>query len=213
MDFLSTQQLDLTLRVTAVIAPVVLYFLMLGILNTRRRPQLLTGRQDLAMWLLALSPLMIHPLMGWVGGGWATALACGAILAAAFLLLAPWYPAWMIYNLPLERACGLIERAVSDAGHTFQTKNDVIQIDGKASLTLSTFPVINTVSIRMDRQDPTLAVLLERSLAGRLAKQDVEPSPMGVAILLVAVAMAIAPTTLLAQQAPQLVRLFTDLVR
>jgi hypothetical protein len=213
MDFLSTQQLDLTLRITAVIAPVVLYFLLLGILNTRKRPQLLTGKQDLAMWLLALSPLMIHPLMGWVGGGLATALACGALLVSAFLVLAPRHPAWVIYNLPLERATALIERAVGDAGHTCQTKNDVIEIDGKGSLTLSTFPVINTVSIRMDRQDPTLAVLLERSLASRLAKQDVEPSPMAVAILLVAMAMAIAPTTLLAQQAPQLVRLFTDLVR
>ena len=40
--------MDMSMRIVTVVMPVAVYFLILGLLNSRRHPQLLTGRRDFA---------------------------------------------------------------------------------------------------------------------------------------------------------------------
>ena len=214
MDTLGLQQLDASLRVATLVAPVVLYFLLLGVLNTRRTPQLLTGKQDLAMLLLALSPLAIGPVMNWLGSGWPTVAALAGLAVAAYLILMPRRRTWVIYNLPPADAPRLLADALADLGHDTAVTGDRIVVDGDAAtIDVSSFPVIRNVTLRLTPDNDALADDLEEALAGRLARREAEPSPMAVAILLVATGMAVAPLALLAHHTPELVRLLGDLLR
>ncbi|MGB2822184.1 MAG: hypothetical protein WBF17_14465, partial [Phycisphaerae bacterium] len=59
--------LGVSLRIATVVVPVALYFLVLGLLNSRPRPQLLRGRRDFALLIVALSPLFVLPVLHWAG--------------------------------------------------------------------------------------------------------------------------------------------------
>jgi len=76
---LSTGQLSASLRVAAVVVPVAVYFLVLGLLNSRRHPQLLRARRDFLLLIAALCPLFVLPVLEWSAGSW----AAPAVLAAA----------------------------------------------------------------------------------------------------------------------------------
>ena len=85
---LAMGQLDVSQRMATVVVPVALYFLALGLLNSRRCPQLLRGRRDFALLIVALCPLFVCPALGWVQS---TAAALGLLAlagASAFALLA-----------------------------------------------------------------------------------------------------------------------------
>ena len=58
---LGSADLGSTVRVATVVVPVAVYFLILGLLNSRRRPQMLSGRLDFALMITALSPLFLVP--------------------------------------------------------------------------------------------------------------------------------------------------------
>jgi hypothetical protein len=60
--------------------------------------------------------------------------------------------------------------------------------------------------------DRALSQPFARALAGVLATADSRTSPAAMSLLLVATGMLVAPLALLAHQAPQIVRILTDLL-
>ena len=75
-------------EIATVVVPVAVYFLVLGLLNSRPHPQLLSGRLDFALLTAAISPLFAVPVLRYFGISLlsvATAVALGLYLYPSIL--------------------------------------------------------------------------------------------------------------------------------
>lgn len=210
---LGMEQIETSLRIATAVAPVALYFLLLGLLNTRRHPQMLSGRQDSALLALALSPLAIAPVVHWLGGGLHTALACGAVLAGGVWLLSPRGRTWVIYNLPASNARRAAQHILQAMGVTTSLTDTGLRFEeSDGAVDILHFPVLRNVTFRLSGGNDALWQEFEARLHARLKHVETDPSPMAVTLLLVATAMIVAPLALVVHHGPEIVRLLTDLL-
>jgi hypothetical protein len=199
-----------SMRIVTVVVPVALYFLLLGLLNSRRRPQLLTGRQDFVLLVAALGPLFALPAVEvW---GLPALVAAAAAAAAAVVLLAPRGASWVIYNLPAARARDAVAEALDRAQLPARPVADGFDLAAGPRVRLRRFSLLRNVSIRLTGAGREAAGRFEAALADVLGGVRVETSPMAVSLLLVATAMLVAPLALVAHRAGELVRLLTHLI-
>jgi hypothetical protein len=207
-----TVYLSVSIQIATVVVPVAVYFLVLGLLNSRRHPQLLAGRTDFALLIAALSPLFVLPVLAYVGTSPVAILLAVAVVAGLILLLAPRGHAWVIYNLAQGEAKKTVAAAmrrldvpVEEAAGGFHLPEE------RAFVQVGGFPLLRNVSIRLRGGGADLAGRLESALSATLGSMRAEPNPAGVSMLLVATGMLIAPLTLLARDVPEIVRLLTDI--
>ncbi|NBB95473.1 MAG: hypothetical protein GVY16_06995 [Planctomycetes bacterium] len=212
MSTLGMELLEASLRIATVVVPVALYFLLLGLLNTRRCPQLLTGRQDVALLSVALSPLALQPAVHFLDGGAPAVMAAAGAIVLGVWLLAPRGHQWVIYNLPLKQARTLIDQTLADIGIDADIGSRCIRIDEDTWVELSSFPALRNVSLRCHGGDDTTWQAFANALGDHVDRIDVEPSPTAVALLLVATGMLVAPMAMVAHQAPEIVRMLADLL-
>lgn len=201
------------LQIATVVVPVAVYFLILGFLNSRRCPQLLSGRRDFALLVVALCPLFVLPALGYVGISPFTVGIAVVAVAGCIYALAPRGHTWVIYNLPLPRAIKLTENALQDAGAQVRRNRngfDLPAVGGR--LEIHSFSLLHNVSIRLQGGDVDLAGRFEASLRRELAAIRSEATPAATAMLLVATAMLVAPLALVAYRADEIVRILTDLL-
>lgn len=214
MTLLGMEQIETSLRIVTTVAPVALYFLLLGLLNTRRHPQLLSGRQDSALLTLAMSPLLIAPVVYWLGGGLQTALVCGGVLAAGVWGLSPRDRTWVIYNLPVSNVLRTAQRILRAMGVATQhTDTGLLIEESDGGIEISHFPVLRNVTLRCTGGSEEMWRKFETRLHEQLQHVETQPSPMAVTLLLLATAMIVTPLTLMVHHGPEIVRLLTDLLQ
>lgn len=213
---LALGQLEASLQIALTVIPVALYFLILGLLNSQRRPQVLSARLDFALLLATMSPLVAVPVLSWLGAGpramGITAVAVGAAIA----LLAP-RPGegWVLYNIGLDEAMENVERALRETGLRCTRHGRWLRLDAGATLVVSSFPLLRNVSLTVKGYRPELAESLARfeaSLNRGMGRLEAVPSPMAAAFVLVATVVLVAPLVLLADRMPEMVRILTDLI-
>ena len=205
--------LGTSLRITMVVVPVALYFLILGLLNSRPGPQLLRGRSDFVLLVVALAPLFALPVVQWVQSSWVALAAVLAAAAAALAALAPPASSWVIYNISAAEAAEAVGQALRSAGLEFQREGACFRLTGRqAAATLSSFPLLRNVSVRLSGCDRPTAGRFESALAGRQRFLSAETTPMTMALLLVATAMLVAPLLLVAPRAGEIVRILTGML-
>ena len=209
---LSYGDLGVSFRLVAGVAPVGLYFLILGLLNSRRHPQLLTGRQDSALLVAALGPMFVFPVVTYLGASmWALAGVMGVLIAAA-LLLGPRDASWVVYNVTFEQARRAVAHALESQGAGSPGQGRRFLLPGGGEVRLGGFPLLRNVSIRLHGRDARAAREFEHALSQAVGRTRVETTPMAVSLLLVATAMLVVPLTLVAHQAGDIVRILTDLL-
>ena len=210
---LGVEQLSISIRVATVVVPVAVYFLILGLLNSRRHPQLLSGRQDFAVLLVAMSPLVALPVLSVVGPSLLVVLGIVGALVGGIFLLAPPKGSWVIYNIPAGEAVRAVEQALRGMGLKTQRQDSLIRIaEENATIQIGGFRLLRNVSIRLRGGSEDLANRFAGALASVLSGARAETSPTAVALLLVATAMLVAPLALMARHAPEIVRLLTDML-
>jgi len=204
-----TAQLDLAMQAAAAAVPVAVYFLILGLLNSRPHPQLLRARRDFAILVGALCPLFVLPAVAWAGTSPAALAALAAAGAAAVAVLAPPRRSWVVYNVTAHQALRAVEEALRAAAIPHRRDGQTFRLDeGRAGLTLAPFPLLRNVSLRLQGdRGGDLAGRFERAMARRLETIPVETAPMTMALLLVATGMLAAPLALMAPRVPEIVRL------
>jgi len=210
---LSTVQSGVPLQIAAVVAPVSLYFLVLGLLNTRSRPQMLRARLDFAMLVVALSPLVVCPLLAWAGQSCLAVAAAGAVGVAAVWLLSPARANWVIYNITPAEADDAVGEALRRGGLTFQRRRgERLFILPGGQVELGSFPLLRNVTVRMTGCDWRTVHIFEQALAGRMELLSAQTTPMAMAMLLVATTMLVAPLAMVAPRAVEIVRILTGLL-
>ena len=204
--------LEMTVRVATVVVPVALYFLILGLLNTRRTPQILGGRLDFGLLIAAMSPLLIVPVLHAVGVSAASVAAACGVMACGILLLAPRGQTWVVYNVSEGEAERAVASALRALGCTWRQSGGVFSIDGGGeTVRVTHFPLLRNVSVRFDGGEVRGAAFA-RVLARALARVPAEPSVMAVALLVMAMVMMVAPLAMMANQAGEIVRIVTGML-
>lgn len=211
---IALEHLGMSFYLTTAVVPVALYFLVLGLLNSRPHPQLLTGRQDMLLLTLILSPLAIVPLIQFGGVLAVSAIVVAALVIAAVLLFLPRHNrSWVIYNLPARAAVEAIEQALENAGIAFSRGQGGLQLpEHQAFLQIHVFPVLRNTSFRIQGADNELSRRVECELAQVLAARSAQTTAMAMGLLLVATAMLVAPLAAIVHRAPEMVRVLTDLL-
>ena len=125
---LAGQNLRFAIDLATVVVPVSLYFLILGLLNSRRHPQVLPGRLDFALLIGALSPLFAVPVLRMVGFSAFSVLAAVGAVACAILVLAPRGQTWVVYNASASEARRAVESALSALGLRPELSNGVFHL-------------------------------------------------------------------------------------
>ena len=203
---------DLSVRVATVVVPVALYFLILGLLNTRRTPQVLSGRLDFGLLMGALSPLFVVPVLHTIGITHASVAAACGVVACGILLLAPRGQTWVVYNASVDEAEHAVASALRTLGCTWKQIGGVFQIDGQSqTVHVTHFPLLRNVSVRFTGC-PARGSHFGRRLARAMAGVSAEPSTMAVALLVMSMLMMVAPLAMMANQAGEIVRILTDLL-
>lgn len=200
-------------QIATVVVPVAVYFLVLGLLNSRPHPQLLSGRLDFALLTAAISPLFVLPVLGYFGISLLSLATAVALLVLGISLLVPRGRTWVVYNLRGSEARGAVAAALQRMGLDFQPRPDGYGLaDRQGFVRINEFAPLRNVSVRLDGGDARLARQFEQALGQVLRSYRVQTSPMAVSLLLVATAMLVAPLTLMAHRVPEIVRLLTDLL-
>ena len=211
---LGLENLDPSLRITVVVLPVAFYFLVLGLLNSRRHPQLLAARWDFALLVGAFCPLFVLPLAQCLAPWPIAALAAAAALVACVVALAPRGPAWVIYNLHPQQIHGVIARALRRLGIEFQAHGGIFYSRrGRRLVQVKAFPLLRNASVRLGPCSRQQAAGFERALGQTLATEPAQTSPATAALLLVAMAMMVVPVTLVASRAGEIARIIADLIK
>jgi len=200
-----------TTEIAAIMAPVAVYFLVLGLLNSRPHPQLLSGRLDFAILTVAISPLFLLPLWAWMGPSVGFLLAAVAILAAGALVLAPRGKSWVIYNVRVDEARVAVAGALRRMGLEASELGGLFDL-GDARVQVGAFPPLRNATVRLLGGDRELARRFERALWEVLRSCEAPTSRMAVSLLLVAATMLAAPLAMMAHRVPEIVRLLTDLL-
>ena len=208
-DYFGTQ-----MHLATVVAPVAAYFLILGLLNSRKHPQLITGRQDIVLLAVALSPALILPLADCLGGAALAMLAAAlAALAVGALARGTSGGSYVVYNLTHKQAQQALERALSRMGIRSDCQGRRINLpDHDAYLEVSSFALLRNVSIRMRQGNPQLCRRLAAQLGDVLGGIEAQTSSMAVGLLIVATALLLTPLVTVVHRAPEIVRILTDLL-
>ena len=204
------------MHVAAVLIPAALYFLLLGILNSRSTPQLVGGRTDFICLIVTFSPIFAGPALLYFGAtAWTVAGVFGAVAAAAIMLAPRPRRTWAIYNVTKGGAFAAVASALDDMHLPFVGGRGKIVLAGlDVRIRLAAMPLLRNVSIRLDGDDAgSIADGFSRALAERLGSVRAPVTPMASAFLMIATGMLVAPLALFADQMPQMVRLITDLVK
>ena len=213
---LGSEQMSLAIQVAAVVAPVAVYFLLLGLLNSQPNPQMLIARSDFILLNAAFAPVFCVPVLNYFAASvWALPAVIGMMLAAAVALAPRRAGNWVVYNITLPAAFRAAERALTAMGESFDRRDRNLLLRGKdLVLKFSAMPLLRNVSISVEGDDAgDFSKKFEGLITAQLTGIHTVATPMAVTFLLIATAMLIAPIGLLADKMPEMVRIITDLIR
>ena len=207
-DYLGTQ-----MHLATVVAPVAAYFLILGLLNSRKHPQLITGRQDIVLLAVALSPAVILPLADYLHGPALALLAVVLALVVGALARGASGGSYVVYNLTHKQALQALEKALSRLNIRYECQGRRINLlDHDAFLEVSSFALLRNVSIRMSQGNSQLRRRVAGQLGEVLGGIEAQTSSMAVGLLIVATALLLTPLVTVVHRAPEIVRILTDLL-
>jgi hypothetical protein len=199
------------------VAPVALYFLTLGLVNSHSRPYLTSSRSDFLALTVVLVPLLLWPLPSLAGLHAWWPLAGGIALAAAlFVRMLPGRGAgFVVYNISENTCQRSLEQSLSELGLRGQWEGRSWRSDcGRLAVQLRKFALLRNVSINLelrDQSDQRLTADLQRSLTARLDRVAQLPSTMGASLVLLGVFLLILPMWMVGRHIQDLVEAMSHL--
>jgi hypothetical protein len=196
------------------VAPIGLYFVTLGLVNSHARPHRVSSRADFIALTCVLVPVLCWPIPALAGARLWWLLAAGMGLAAVlFLRLLPDRDAgWVIYNISegrwrqaLQNAARSVGLAGEWTGRCWQDRERGLRIE------YGTIPLLRNVSVRVltgtDAAGPgglprERLARLEQALDRHLGRFEQLPSASGALLLTLGVAVMILPLWVLGRHAP-----------
>ena len=214
---LGSWQLKLSVQIATVAIPVALYFLILGLLNSQKKPQILSERLDFSLLLAAFSPLYLVPLLRWIGAGPVGVFTTVAMMIGGIALATPGTKrGWVVYNISKKSLLQSLSQSLQRVNLPFERRGEEFLLDLGPRVRISPFPLLRNVSVSIEGIGEAHRSAIEQFEAEWrrcLGQMEVAASPMAASFVLISTAMIVVPLVFMAGRMPEMVRLLTDLVR
>ncbi|HVP10380.1 MAG TPA: hypothetical protein VMV94_04235 [Phycisphaerae bacterium] len=181
------------------VAPVALYFLALGLVNSHSRPYLISRRADFVALTSVLVPILLWPVPGFVHSGywWVLLIAAGLAAATFAWMLPKTDDGFVIYNITESRCMRLLDDALTATGLSGSWESKTWRSDcGTMAIHVRGFALLRNVTLHIEKTGPRAARLyptLAAQLQHRLSNVAQLPSTMGAGLVLVGLALMILP--------------------
>ncbi len=196
MLFGSYQVVDVLLLVGNV-APVALYFLTLGLVNSHSRPYLITRRADFIVLTIVLVPVIFWPLPRFISfGSWWPLIPSGCLLAGVFLWMLPRAgDGFVVYNIVEVKCLRALEGALAALRVPGNWEGKTWRSDcGRLTLHVRSFAILRNVTLHVEGPDAArFCPALNNELHERLATLTQLPSPTGAGLVLAGLGLMILP--------------------
>ncbi len=206
------------LMLVGCVAPIAMYFLTLGLVNSHGRPCLVSARSDFLSLTIALIPLFIWtlPVLAQVRAWWLLAAGAGAAALGFFWMLPRAGDGFVIYNIAESRCRRLLEETLTALSWRGRWHDRVwFSDDGSFTIRISGIAALRNASIHVEAADslgPARMQQLETELSARLRDVAQLPSSMGVCLVLIGAAMLIAPVSMLSRHIDDLVEVMSHII-
>jgi len=210
-----TEYSDELLQVLLTVVPVAMYFLMLGLVNSQRRPYFVSGRRDFLILALVFSPVLIRPLWWLAAASWPIFAVVMMLGAALFWLVLPKEStSWVIYNVSNHQFHRVLERALRGLGVQWRWRHDRIEFeDSSLEIAVSGFALLRNVTVYLkgEPSDEPLIHKISAALEGELGHVRSRPATTGVVFLIIGAGLLAWPAFMMGQHLDVLVDLFTKI--
>lgn len=210
MVFGSFQAVDVLMLVGNV-APIALYFLVLGLVNSHSRPFMTTRRSDFVMLTTVLVPVLLWPVPTLAGAHRWWPLVGGVAIAAVFFIqmLPKMGTGYVVYNVSEETCSRLLQASLGALRLQGRWHDGFWYSDsGELTLHLRKFPLLRNVTLHIDARSPgarRMANGLGDELHGRLERVSQLPSTMGACLVLIGLGLLILPMWMVGRHIQDLV--------
>jgi hypothetical protein len=191
----------LTLKVIGTVAPIAVYFLTLGVVNSQACPRLVSGRWDFIILTGIFLPALfwpvaaIHSSMGWQA---VLVLVLAAGLGLRAMLPHPWKQ-WVIYNADVPRAADAVGRALDGLGWQYQREGETVFAlpDLRMKIEVGGLGLLNAVNLHIhtDAHSPEKAEVatLIGAVDASLRRYQLLPTAAGLFLVLIGAGLMIVP--------------------
>jgi hypothetical protein len=208
-----SEQMVIPFRMALIVIPVGVYFFILGWLNSRPTPQILSARCDWVLLVLAITPLGLSPMLEYAGMTPQTLLPSAVLVLAVTVLLMPRGGSWVAYNLSGGQVRRLLEGVLQELGEHPDLERQTANLSSGGQLKWAFFPLLRNVSLRLTGVDEAFQERFERELLRQAGCFRAETTPMAISLMLIAAAMMVIPLTLVAPHADEMVRMLSDMLK
>jgi len=211
-------QVILVLKLLLNIAPPALYFVILGLVNSHSKPNLISSRNDWLALMIVFCPILLFPVLWLASGGfYLTALIALALAVVIVIISVPRHESgWVIYNCSRHELRKALLGALEDAGIDYELVSaQIIRLTRLGlELRLSGLPLLKNTTISFGEGKPRPEFLrdLERTLHDRIDRIDSAVNPSGPALLLAGTSMLILPLLMMVRHMDAFVRVVCDLL-
>jgi hypothetical protein len=215
----SHEQAVFFLRVVINIAPVAVYFLALGLVNTQARPRLVSGRSDFIALTLVFIPVLVWPVPILIASGlWWVVLAGLCIGGAVFWAMLPERMSnWVVYNITERRCRRLLKDALARMGLAASEDPLGLVVESRnLRVDLNGFGLLNNVSVYLrpiqGELDEAWLLRLRAEFDEQLGTMSLLPSPTGACLVMLGVGLLIVPLWMMSRHMDAIVEIVSRLL-
>jgi len=211
----SAGEVILVLKVAMNIAPVALYFIILGLVNSQSRVHVVSVRRDWLGLMLVFFPVLMWPVLWLSSAGWVlwAALALVFGVSVVFLAAPSKWSGWVVYNCDRERVRRELELALKGLGLGCQDGEDRLAVpDRGAELEISEFRLLRNVTVNVNGGDREFSDQVGRALERRMTGLETEPGFSAVGMLVSGTVLLILPLSMMVDHIDAFVKVVSDLI-
>ncbi len=183
------------LKVLLTLGPVAVYFLILGLVNSRAHPCLVSTRTDFALLVFAFGPLIVMPL--WVLAAHGMHVLMGGLalsLMVIFFGLLPKHHNWVIYNCGPGQCRRLLSQSCRRLGwHADWGNEGGLEIPSVAlHVHPSALPLLRSVSLHIAITTSGQRIAADRlidELNEEIRQETMLPSSTGISLVILGAAL------------------------
>ncbi len=199
------------------VAPIALYFLVLGLVNSHSRPFLTTCRSDFIALTTVLMPVFLWPVPTLAGSHlWLTLAGAVVLTGFAFVKFLPRADdGFVIYNIPDAAGIRLIDdslRAICMVG-AWDGRTWTSEC-GRLTLHVRRFALLRNMSIHLEAQEAyrkSVVELIGPELQSRLSRVSQLPSTTGACLVVLGAGLLILPMWMVSRHIHDLVEAMSHL--
>ncbi len=207
------------LKVLINIAPIAVYFLVLGLLNSQSHPRIVSGRRDFITLTLVFVPMLIWPIPVLLAHRlWPLLLIGLSAAGVAFVALLPSrLSSWVMYNVTEQRCRRHLENALGSLRLDYQIVNGSYRLPhDQLEIHVASFALLRNVTLhfQFDPHHPPAELLekLRASFQSELQRLALLPSVSGACLLALGVLLLMLPLWMINNHADAVVEALTRLL-